>query len=139
MHSPQTSALCANIPLQTIARLKGTTEDLQSTTILPVIVFPPPPQIPSSIVASRPSQLRPDPHEFLPSSSHTHTVFSARNVDPDDLQTMMLQDLSKHIMKDGDYPVACGEFGEIWKCSLYIDRSSVKVCLPSFVCPSVSY
>ncbi|KAG1794680.1 kinase-like domain-containing protein [Suillus plorans] len=41
----------------------------------------------------------------------------------------MLQDLSKYITKEGDYPVARGGFGEIWKCTLHIDRSSVKVAV----------
>ncbi|KAG2055087.1 kinase-like protein [Suillus hirtellus] len=41
----------------------------------------------------------------------------------------MLQDLSKYITKDGDYPVNRGGFGEIWKCTLHIDRSSVKVAV----------
>ncbi|KAG1811637.1 kinase-like domain-containing protein [Suillus variegatus] len=95
------------------------------------IVTPPPPlQIPSSTVGSLLPQLRGDPHKLLPSSSHTPTVSSARNVEPDDLPLEeMLQDLSKCITKDGDYPVTRGGFGEIWKCTLHINRSSVKVAV----------
>ncbi|KAG2341783.1 kinase-like protein [Suillus weaverae] len=90
----------------------------------------PPPQIPSSTVGSRLPHLRPDPRELLPSSSHTHTVFSARKVEPDDLPPeAMLKDLSNDITKDGDYPIARGGFGEIWKCTYHIDRTSIKVAV----------
>ncbi|KAG2115777.1 kinase-like domain-containing protein [Suillus discolor] len=41
----------------------------------------------------------------------------------------MLQDLSKYIIRDGDYPVARGGFGEIWRCTLNNDRSLVKVAV----------
>jgi hypothetical protein len=92
----------------------------------------------SSTVGSRPSQSRPEPRELLPSSSHTHAAFSACNDEPDNLPPeATLQDLSKYIIKDGDYPVARGGFGEIWKCTYHKNRSSVKVRLLSFVCPSV--
>ncbi|KAG2361764.1 kinase-like domain-containing protein [Suillus spraguei] len=65
---------------------------------------PPPPRIP--------------PRELLPSSSHTDVVFSTHNVEPDDPPSKaMLHDLSNCITKDGDYPVARGGFGEIWKCT----------------------
>ncbi|KAG2156410.1 kinase-like domain-containing protein [Suillus clintonianus] len=41
----------------------------------------------------------------------------------------MLQDLSKYITKDGDYPVARGGLGEIWKCTYFMDRLSIKVAV----------
>ncbi|KAG1891984.1 kinase-like domain-containing protein [Suillus subluteus] len=89
----------------------------------------PPPQIPSSTVGLRLPQLRSDCRELLP-SSHTHTVFSACNDEPDNLTPeVMLRDLSKCIAKDGDYPVARGGFGEIWKCTLYIIPRPVKVAV----------
>lgn len=47
------------------------------------------------------------------------------------------QDLSKYIIKDGDYPVARSGCGEIWKYTFHINHNSVKVYLPSFVCLSV--
>ncbi|KAG1873589.1 kinase-like domain-containing protein [Suillus subalutaceus] len=65
-----------------------------------------------------------------PSLSHTHTVFSACNDEPGNLTPeVMLRDLSKCIAKDGDYPVARGGFGEIWKCTLYIIPRPVKVAV----------
>ncbi|KAG2073653.1 kinase-like protein [Suillus decipiens] len=83
-------------------------------------------------VGSRPPQLRPDPPEFLPSSSHAHTVFSARNIESRDLPPKTtLQDLSNYITKDEDYPVARGGFGEIWKCTYDIDHKPIKVAVKS--------
>ncbi|KAG2138078.1 kinase-like domain-containing protein [Suillus bovinus] len=113
------------------------TSRMQSTEMLPLPdmrqqlpTLSPSLQIPSSIVRSRLPQLPPDPRELLPSSSHTHAVVSARNDEPHDLPPeSMLQDLSKYITKDGDYPIARGGFGEIWKCTLNIDRNSVKVAV----------
>ncbi|KAG1852706.1 hypothetical protein F4604DRAFT_1294428 [Suillus subluteus] len=102
--------------------------DVPSTTISPVMNHLPLPRIPSSTVASWPPQLRSDSHDLLPSSSHTDTVLPVRNDRPDNLPETMLQNLSKYITKDGDYPVARGGFGEIWKCSFHINRGSVKVC-----------
>ncbi|KAG2737232.1 kinase-like protein, partial [Suillus brevipes Sb2] len=79
---------------------------------------------------SRLPQLPPDPRELLPPSSHIHSVFSARNDESDNLPSeAILQDLSEHITKDEDYPVARGGFGEIWKCSFHIDRRTVKVAV----------
>ncbi|KAG1752440.1 kinase-like domain-containing protein [Suillus paluster] len=43
----------------------------------------------------------------------------------------MLQDLSRYITKDEDYPVARGGFGEIWKCTYIINRRPVKVAVKS--------
>ncbi|KAG2036658.1 kinase-like domain-containing protein [Suillus americanus] len=103
-----------------------------------VIALPHPPQIPSATVGSRPPQSRPDSCELLPSYSNintdintnTHEVFSARDGEPDNLPPeATLQDLSKYIIKDGDYPVARGGFGEIWKCTFQVDHSSVKVAV----------
>ncbi|KAG1811636.1 kinase-like domain-containing protein [Suillus variegatus] len=105
-----------DIPLevfaQTSVHLKGSTADFQR------------------ISSSRPPQLPPDPREPLASSSHTHTVSSARSVESDALPPeATLKDLTKHIIKDGNYPVARGGFGEIWKSTLHIDDSSVKVAV----------
>ncbi|KAG1859328.1 hypothetical protein DFJ58DRAFT_840196 [Suillus subalutaceus] len=101
---------------------EGPNSDISSTTISPIIALPPL-QIPSFT-------LHPNPRELLPSSSHTHTVFSTHNVEPDNLPPeAMLQDTSKYITKDGDYPVARGGFGEIWKCTFYKDHSAVKVAV----------
>ncbi|KAG2343704.1 kinase-like protein [Suillus weaverae] len=87
-----------------------------------------PQQITSSTVGSRPPQLPPVPRE-LP-LSFSHTVFSAHNVEPDNPPPeATLKDLSKCITKDGDYPIARGGFGEVWKCTLHIDPSSVKVAV----------
>ncbi|KAG2369056.1 kinase-like domain-containing protein, partial [Suillus spraguei] len=110
----------------------GSTADLQSKTVSPVIAFPPPPQVPASTINSRLPQSRPDPRELLPSSSHAHTV-SSRNVKVNLPPEAMLQGLSRYVTKDGDYPAARGGFGEIWKCTFGVDHSSVKVRLPSFV------
>ncbi|KAG2142806.1 kinase-like domain-containing protein [Suillus bovinus] len=41
----------------------------------------------------------------------------------------MFQDLSKYIIKNGDYPVAHGGFGKIWKCTLYKDPSPIRVAV----------
>ncbi|KAG2361624.1 hypothetical protein BDR07DRAFT_1409151 [Suillus spraguei] len=103
----------------------GSTE---SKTVSPVIAFPPPPQVPASTINSRLPQSRPGPHELLPSSSHAHTV-SSRNVKANLPLEAMLQDLSRYITKDGEYPAARGGFGEIWKCTFGIDHSSVKVAV----------
>ncbi|KAG1794679.1 kinase-like domain-containing protein [Suillus plorans] len=98
--------------LDTSVHLKGPTADFQR------------------ISSSRPPQLPPDPREPLASSSHTHTVSSARSVESDALPPeATLKDLTKHIIKDGNYPVARGGFGEIWKSTLHIDDSSVKVAV----------
>jgi hypothetical protein len=124
-----------SLPPPPIDRHAGTSR-IQPTNIRPLInkwqwpTLIPPSQIPSSTVGLRLPQLSLDPHEHLPFSSHMHSVFSARSDKPDDLPTeATLQDLSKQITKDGDYPVARGGFGEIWKCTLHIDRRSVNVCL----------
>jgi len=41
----------------------------------------------------------------------------------------MLQDLTSHIAKLGDYPDAFGGFGEIWRCIYHRDRGPVHVGL----------
>ncbi|KAG2042014.1 kinase-like domain-containing protein [Suillus americanus] len=83
----------------------------------------PPPHMPSSTVGLQLPQLRSDSRELLPSSSH-------RDVEADNLPLgVTLRDLSKYITKDGDYPVARGGFGEIWKCTFHMDRRSVKVAV----------
>ncbi|KAG2343684.1 kinase-like protein [Suillus weaverae] len=109
------------------------TSRIQPTKMQPLTdtwKWPAPLQIYSSTVGSRLPHLLPDPRELLPSSSHTHTVFSARKVELDDLPPeATLKDLSKHITKDGDYPIARGGFGEIWKCTYHIDRTSIKVAV----------
>ncbi|KAG2042012.1 kinase-like domain-containing protein [Suillus americanus] len=93
----------------------------------------PPPQITSSTVGLRLPQLRSDCRELLP-SSHTHTVFSACNDEPRNIPPeVMLRDLSKCIAKDGNYPVARGGFGEIWKCTLYVIRRPVKVAVKALL------
>jgi hypothetical protein len=102
---------------------------LPSTIIPPVTALPPSLQTPSSTAVSRLPRLRPDPRQLL-SSSHKHTVFTAGNNELDDLShETMLQDLSEYITKDGDYAITRGGFGEIWKCTFHIDRTSVKVRL----------
>jgi len=40
-----------------------------------------------------------------------------------------LQDLMPFITKVGNYPVARGGFGEIWKCIYETDRGPINVCL----------
>jgi len=44
-----------------------------------------------------------------------------------------LQDLTKYITKDEEYPAARGGFGEVWKCTYHMDQGRVKVRLRSFV------
>lgn len=44
-----------------------------------------------------------------------------------------LQDLTKHITKDEEYPAARGGFGEVWKCTYHMDQGQVKVRLRSLV------
>ncbi|KAG2035022.1 kinase-like domain-containing protein [Suillus americanus] len=107
----------------------GSMVDLPSTTISPVMNYLPLPRIPLSTVASCPPQLLSDPHDLLPSSSHADTVLPVCNDTPDNLLETTLQDLSKYITKDNDYPVARGGFGEIWKCTFHINRTSVKVAV----------
>jgi len=106
---------------------EGPMADPPSTSTLPTIAPPPPSQIPSSTVGSWLPRSPPDSRELFPSSFHTH---SARN---DELGNFppeaMLQDLSKHITKDGKYAIARGGFGEIWKCTLRTDGRSAKVRL----------
>ncbi|KAG1782870.1 kinase-like domain-containing protein [Suillus placidus] len=71
-----------------------------------------PQQITSSTVGSRPPRLPPVPCG-LP-LSFSHTVFSACNVEPDNLPPeATLKDLSKFITKDEDYALARGGFGEV--------------------------
>jgi len=43
----------------------------------------------------------------------------------------ILRDLSEYITKVGDYPVARGGFGEIWKCLYQTPGGSVKARLHS--------
>jgi hypothetical protein len=61
----------------------------------------------------------------------TDTVLPVPNNGLDNLlpETTTLIDLSKYIKKEGDYPVARGGFGEIWKCTYHTDRRSEKVGL----------
>jgi hypothetical protein len=157
--SPNMYCSCANIPLQNVARKKSNhyplhvrlpsyflppppiyrhagTSRIQPTNIRPLTgkrrrpTLIPPSQTPSSTVGSRLPKLSLDLREHLPSSSHMHSVFSARSDKLDNFPTeAILQDLSKQITKDGDYPVARGGFGEIWKCTFHIDHRLVKVCL----------
>ncbi|KAG1805189.1 kinase-like domain-containing protein [Suillus subaureus] len=87
----------------------------------------PPPQIPSPTIGPR--HLPPNPCELLPSTSNTVPVLPIRNDDPSDLSETIFQDLSIYITKDGEYPVARGGFGEVWKCTYHIDRGSVKVAV----------
>lgn len=108
----------------------GPTADPPSTTISPAIVLPHISQTPSSTVGSRLPQLPPDLDEFLPSSSHTHTVSSVHHDELHDLPSeVMLQNLTGYITKDEEYPVARGGFGEIWKCTFNIDRRPTKVAV----------
>ncbi|KAG1797209.1 kinase-like domain-containing protein [Suillus subaureus] len=76
-----------------------------------------------------PQHLPPNPCELLPSTSNTVVVLPIRNDDPSDLAETIFQDLSIYITKDGEYPVARGGFGEVWKCTYHIDRGSVKVAV----------
>ncbi|KAG1833283.1 kinase-like domain-containing protein [Suillus subluteus] len=94
---------------------------------LSFIALPTPPRRPSPTIGSR---LLNHPSELLTPSSHTGTVLHVHNDGSDDfLRDVILQDLSKYITKDGDYPVARGGFGEIWKCTFHIDRTSAKVAV----------
>ncbi|KAG1734992.1 kinase-like domain-containing protein [Suillus lakei] len=106
---------------------RGPAPELSGTTTPPVITLPPPPRIPSSAVGSRLPQLPPDSRELLPPSSHTATALPTRNHEPDNhLPEAMLQDLSRYITKDDDYPAARGGFGEIWKCTYFNDGNRSK-------------
>ncbi|KAG0703873.1 kinase-like domain-containing protein [Suillus ampliporus] len=42
-----------------------------------------------------------------------------------------LPDLTRYIVKDEDYPIARGGFGEIWKCTYRQDRTPIKVAVKS--------
>ncbi|KIK40073.1 hypothetical protein CY34DRAFT_807560 [Suillus luteus UH-Slu-Lm8-n1] len=92
----------------------------------------PPLRIPFPTIGSWPPRFHPN-HcrcKLLPSSSHTHSAVSARNDESDGLPTeSKLHNLSNYITKDGNYPVARGGFGEIWKCTFRTDRRSVKVAV----------
>jgi WD40 repeat protein len=113
-------------PLDILAQARACIDPKHVLFVGPTLI--PPSQIPSSTVGSRLPRLR--PRKLLPPSSRIHSVFSTRNNESDDLPTeAILKDLSKHITKDEDYPVARGGFGEIWKCSFHIHRRTVKVCL----------
>ncbi|KAG1797210.1 kinase-like domain-containing protein [Suillus subaureus] len=93
----------------------------------------PPPQILSSTVGSQLPHLPPNPCELLPSTSNTVPVLPIRNDDSSDISETIFQDLSKCIAKNGDYPVARGGFGEIWKCTLYINRRPAKVAVKALL------
>ncbi|KAG0703878.1 kinase-like domain-containing protein [Suillus ampliporus] len=43
----------------------------------------------------------------------------------------MFEDLTRYIVKDEDYPVARGGFGEIWKCTYQQDQTPIKVAVKS--------
>jgi serine/threonine protein kinase len=62
---------------------------------------------------------------------------SDEGVDPLDTQQKfspaMLQDLTGSITKTGDYPVARGGFGEIWKCTYETDRGPIAVAVKSLL------
>ncbi|KAG1867760.1 kinase-like domain-containing protein [Suillus subluteus] len=45
----------------------------------------------------------------------------------------MLQDLTESITKTGDYPVARGGFGEIWKCTYQTDGGPIAVAVKSLL------
>ncbi|KAG2139194.1 uncharacterized protein EDB93DRAFT_1253125 [Suillus bovinus] len=115
-----------DIPPEVLAQAYDTQKISKAQQQLPAIAFPLTSQILSSTIASRLPQLSPDPRKFLVSSSHTPTVFSARDVESEDLKAMP-QDLLKYIVKDGDYPVARSGFGEI--CRLSVAPSSVAVAV----------
>jgi hypothetical protein len=111
------------------ADIRPLTDMWQSPAFPPVTPLLPSLQIPSSTAVSRLPLLRPDPRQLL-SSSDIHTVFTAGDNELDNLShETMLRDLSKYITKDGDYAITRGGFGEIWKCTFHIDRTSVKVRL----------
>jgi serine/threonine protein kinase len=46
---------------------------------------------------------------------------------------VVLQDLTEYITKTGDYPVARGGFGEIWKCTYQTDRGPIPVAVKSLL------
>jgi hypothetical protein len=101
------------------------------------IALPPPLRRPSPTIGSQLHYLPNHPRKLLTPSFHTGTVTHVSNDQSDDLLSeAVLQDLSQYITKDGDYPVARGGFGEIWKCTYHIDQRSIKVCLQC--CLSIS-
>ncbi|KAG1738012.1 hypothetical protein EDB19DRAFT_1909457 [Suillus lakei] len=62
-------------------------------------------------------------------------VESDEDVDSLDQQGLpaMLQDLTESITKTGDYPVARGGFGEIWKCTYRTDQGPITVAVKSLL------
>ncbi|KAG2116774.1 kinase-like domain-containing protein [Suillus clintonianus] len=108
----------------------GPALDFHSTTLSPAVALLPLPRSSSPEIGSRLPQSYPYPREFIPSSHYVGTVSPIRNHDsgnpsPD----ARLQNLTAYITKDGDYPVARGGFGEIWKCTYSINRTSIKVAV----------
>ncbi|KAG2141626.1 kinase-like domain-containing protein [Suillus cothurnatus] len=94
------------------------------------IALPPPLRRPSPTIGSQLHYLPNHPRKLLTPSFHTGTVTHVSNDQSDDLLSeAVLQDLSQYITKDGDYPVARGGFGEIWKCTYHIDQRSIKVAV----------
>ena len=49
---------------------------------------------------------------------------------------VLLPDLTKFISKTGDYPVAGGGFGDIWKCIYETDGGQIDVSLRYLSTPS---
>ncbi|KAJ8591392.1 kinase-like protein [Rhizopogon salebrosus TDB-379] len=76
------------------------------------------PSHPLSSLAATQEGSRIDPHENVQSS-----------VPPE----VMLQDLTKNITKDEEYPAARGGFGEIWKCTCRTDQGLIKVAVKALM------
>ncbi|KAG1779641.1 WD40-repeat-containing domain protein [Suillus placidus] len=108
----------------------GLASDLPSTTVLPTMALLPQPWRPSTIgsgLPHLPSQRR----DFYPSFvfSNMDTVLPVRNEFGYSPPEVILQNLTEYVTKDEDYPSARGGFGEIWKCTCYIDQSPIKVAV----------
>ncbi|KAG1755341.1 hypothetical protein EDB19DRAFT_1660524 [Suillus lakei] len=108
------------------------TPNLPGTPRLPVIALPLPPPRPSPTMGSQLLNEAPRPHKLATSSSHTEVVLPIRNDEREDSPPeTMLQNLTRYITKDEDYPVARGGFGEIWKCTYHMDLQPIKVAVKS--------
>ncbi|KAG2143615.1 kinase-like domain-containing protein [Suillus clintonianus] len=119
-----------SLPQDSLYAHGGPAPDLPGPPTLPVVALPPPSRIPSPVLGSRLPESPPHPYEVLTPSFDTDIVLPIRNHESGDFPPeARLQNLTEYITKDGDYPVARGGFGEIWKCTYHNDQTSIKVAV----------
>ncbi|KAG2128968.1 kinase-like domain-containing protein [Suillus clintonianus] len=109
-----------SLPQDLLYTLGGPALDLPGAPGASVIALPPP----SPVLSSRLPESSSYPYDVTP------TVLRVRDHDSSDLPPeARLRNLTGYITKDGDYPVARGGFGEIWKCTYHNDQRLIKVAV----------